>query len=210
MERRLPELRQLSVSRETAERLDAFAQLFRKWSAAINLTASSTTGDFWRRHILDSAQLFRLRPTCAKWADLGSGGGFPGIITGILLAEKGDGWVHLVESNHKKASFLRNAVLETGARATVHALRIEEAVSHVGECDAISARALADLPKLLSLASPWVSMSAETRLYFHKGRDYLREVSDARGEWDFDLIKHESQIEFGSVILEISNLTRKR
>lgn len=200
----------LRVSRETIRRLEAFAALFMRWSKAINLSAPSTIGDLWRRHIADSAQLFALHPSPATWIDLGSGGGFPGIITAICLAENEAGWVHLVESNNKKASFLRNAILETDARASVHPVRIEDAPREIERCDAISARALSDLPQLFQYAAPWVEQSASTRLYLHKGRDYAREISAAHGEWGFDLIRHESQIESDSVILEISNLARKR
>jgi 16S rRNA (guanine527-N7)-methyltransferase len=206
----LPELNGLRVSRETASRLTAFASLFMKWSKSINLVAPSTAGDFWRRHIADSAQLFALRPDPITWIDLGSGGGFPGIVTAICLSELQDGWVHLVESNNKKASFLRHAILETGARASVHPVRIEDAPAEIRFCDAISARALTELPNLLAYAWPWIEASKLTRLYLHKGRDYAREVSSARGGWDFDLIQHSSQIESGSVVLEISGLTPKR
>lgn len=209
MESRALDIDGLRVSRETTAKLAAFADLFRKWAKAINLVAPSTASDLWDRHIRDSAQLFALNPKPITWVDLGSGGGFPGIITGILLSEQGDGWVHLVESNHKKASFLRSAILETGARASVHPVRIEEAPSAIPECAAISARALADLSLLFNFAQPWVDTSDQTCLFLHKGRDYAREVEVARSRWSFDLIRHQSQIDPESVILEISNLAPK-
>ena len=121
--RRLP----LPVSRETKERLESFAALFEKWARSINLVAPSTLSDFGARHIRDSAQIFQLHPHPDRWVDLGSGGGFPGIITAILLHETSGGWVHLIESNNKKAAFLRTAMAETGARASVHPIRIETA-----------------------------------------------------------------------------------
>ena len=99
------------VSRETQERLEHFASLFRKWSARINLVSPSTMDELWDRHIADSAQIFQLSPEPYRWADLGSGGGFPGVITAIFLKEIDGGWVHLLESNHKKASFLRVALM---------------------------------------------------------------------------------------------------
>lgn len=200
----------LRVSRETKEKLELFANLFLKWNRSINLVAPSTAGDLWRRHIADSAQLYALHQDPCTWVDLGSGGGFPGIVTALFLAERSDGWVHLVESNNKKAAFLRSAILETGARASVHPIRIEDAPNEIPNCTAISARALADLTELCRYAYPWVLRSPGTRLFLHKGRDYAREVTAAHGGWDFDLVKHESQIEQGSVILEISNLTPKR
>src|SRR4051812_17024284 len=93
------ELNGLRVSRETQERLQHFADLFTKWAKAINLVAPSTVGDMWSRHISDSAQIFQISPRPQNWVDLGSGGGFPGIITAIFLAEQQGGWVHMVESN---------------------------------------------------------------------------------------------------------------
>lgn len=199
----------LRVSRETSERLDAFASLFMKWAKAINLVAPSTLGDLRNRHIADSAQIFSLRSEPLIWVDLGSGGGFPGIVTAIFLAELGDGWVHLIESSHKKASFLRTAILETGARASVHPIRIEQAPSIIQSCDAISARALADLSLLLEYSEPWMKSSEKTRAYFHKGRDYEREIRLANSEWSFDLVQHRGQVEPDSVVLEISNLVRR-
>ncbi|MXN47852.1 16S rRNA (guanine(527)-N(7))-methyltransferase RsmG [Shinella kummerowiae] len=199
----------LNVSRETVERLDGFVALFQKWAKAINLVAPSTLAEIWARHVLDSAQVHVLHPGARTWVDLGSGGGFPGIVTGILLAEKGDGWVHLVESNNKKAAFLRTAIRETGARASVHAIRIEEAPAVIPQCDAISARALADLDLLMEFGFPWSERNADLRFFLHKGRDYQREVDKALGRWRFDLVKHASVVEPDSVVLELSHLSRK-
>jgi len=202
------ELNGLRVSRETQERLEHFAELFTRWAKAINLVAPSTMDDLWNRHIADSAQIFQISPRPQTWVDLGSGGGFPGVITAIFLAEQRAGWVHLVGSNNKKAAFLRTALRETGARGEVHAIRIENAPSTVPVCDAISARALADLEKLIEFASPWMVGKENNRAFFHKGRDYQREIQKAHGRWTFDLLEHNSAVEQDSVILEISNLRR--
>ncbi|WP_454852873.1 16S rRNA (guanine(527)-N(7))-methyltransferase RsmG [Rhizobium binxianense] len=202
------ELNGLRVSRETQERLELFAGLFQKWAKAINLVASSTLDDLWRRHIADSSQIFQLSPQPQKWVDLGSGGGFPGVVTAIFLAELKGGWVHLVESNHKKAAFLRTALRETEARGSIHAIRIEDAPDEIASCDAISARALAELDLLLECSTPWMLETENTRAFFHKGRDYVREIEKARGRWIFDLVEHKSAVEQESVILEISNLQR--
>lgn len=196
----------MAVSRETTQRLEHFAALFAKWAKAINLVAPSTLDDTWTRHIADSAQIFQLHPEPSVWVDLGSGGGFPGIITAILLAERDAGWVHLVESNNKKAAFLRTALAETGARGSVHPIRIEAAATAIPDVDAISARALAELDQLLAFVSPWAAGNSALRCYFHKGRDYRVEVEKARRRWAFDLVLHESKIERDSVILEISGI----
>jgi 16S rRNA (guanine527-N7)-methyltransferase len=194
-----------SVSRETAQKLEHFAALFQKWAKTINLVAPSTLNELWSRHIADSAQIYQASPGPLHWVDLGSGGGFPGIITAILLSEHQDGWVDLVESNQKKAAFLRVALSETGARGAVHPIRIEAATAKIPTCDRISARALADLDLLFDYTAPWL-VGTETRAFFHKGRDYLSEVEKARGRWRFDLLEHASAVERDSVILEIGDL----
>ena len=202
------ELNGRRVSRETQDRLERFAILFQKWAKSINLVAPSTLQEVWSRHIVDSAQLFQLHPEPATWLDLGAGGGFPGVITAILLADTGGGWVHLVESNRKKCAFLRVALMECGARGSLHPLRIEDAHKEIAACDLISARALADLDLVLHYASRWM-IGSTTRALLHKGRDYQREVDKARGGWDFDLVRHPSAVEQNSVILEISGLQPK-
>ncbi|WP_419907083.1 16S rRNA (guanine(527)-N(7))-methyltransferase RsmG [Hoeflea sp.] len=194
------------VSRETQHRLEAFVTLFDKWSKAINLVAPSTLTQVWERHVLDSAQLYAIDPQPQKWLDLGSGGGFPGIIMAIFMAETDGGFVDLVESNQKKVAFLRTAIAETGAAGRVHALRIEEAADGLTGHGAVSARALADLERLLGYAEPW--MRAGATGYFHKGRDYRREINDARRSWTFDLLEHQSMIDADSVILQVYNLQR--
>lgn len=196
-----------SVSRETHERLTHYVELFKKWNKTTNLAAPSTISEIWSRHIADSAQIFQLSPQPQTWVDLGSGGGLPGVVTAIFLAELNDGWVHLVESNNKKAAFLRVALAETGARGSVHPIRIEKAPEIIPHCDVISARALADLDLLLEYMHPWAKDSENVRAFFNKGRDYQSEITKARGRWQFDLIKHSSVVEADSVVLEISRLT---
>ena len=199
-----------SVSRETQERLEHFVEFFKKWNKTTNLVAPSTLTELWSRHVADSAQIFQLSPQPKKWIDLGSGGGFPGVITAIFLAELGDGWVDLVESNNKKTAFLRIALKETGARGAVHPVRIETASELITTCDAVSARALADLDLLFEYIHPWAKNNSNLKAYFNKGRDYDSEVQKAHGRWQFDLIKHRSAIEADSVVLEISNLVLRR
>ena len=195
------------VSRETFQRLLAFESLFLKWSQTFNLAAPSTLNQLWGRHILDSAQLACLRKPDGVWVDIGSGGGLPGVVMAILMKEVPDGHVHLVESNGKKAAFLRTALSETGASGTIHNIRIEDVSVKIANANVITARALAPLPKLLELAEPWLSNGA-TGL-FHKGRDYLSEIKLAGYEWQFDLLEHASAIDRESVILEIRSLKRK-
>src|SRR5580658_4285191 len=137
------------VSRETEARLDRFVALLLQWQQRMNLIAASTEWTVWTRHIADSLQLLELAPGAKIWVDLGSGGGFPGLAIACALADTPGAQVHLVESIGKKAAFLREAIGETGAPATVHAMRAEDFVADAAEpIDVVTARALAPLPKL--------------------------------------------------------------
>lgn len=193
-----------NVSRETFDRLLAYESLFIKWSKAFNLAAPSTLNDFWQRHVLDSAQIAAIRKPSGIWIDLGSGGGLPGIVIAVLMSESSGGMVHLIESNGKKVSFLRNALLETGAAGTVHQIRIEDAPREVPMADVVTARALAGLPALLLLSKPWLDAGASA--LFHKGREFREEVRLARDGSPFDLIEHPSVADPQSAILEIRSI----
>jgi 16S rRNA (guanine527-N7)-methyltransferase len=195
-----------AVSRETLARLEAFEAEFRKWAARIKLAAPSTLGSLWSRHILDSAQLFPLAEDATEWLDLGSGGGFPGAVIAILLTERKSGHIELVESNNKKAAFLKSVLGGLGAPATVHVCRIEDASGRVRRPQIVTARALAPLPRLLELARPWLEEGA-TGL-FHKGREYAAEIAESRDAWRFDLIEHRSRVDPASRILAVSHLMR--
>ncbi|MBN9076215.1 MAG: 16S rRNA (guanine(527)-N(7))-methyltransferase RsmG [Rhizobiales bacterium 65-79] len=203
-EERIASLREVAgdVSRETAERLTEFEARVRHWSTRINLAAPSQLDQLWRRHILDSAQLVRFASE-TRWLDLGSGGGFPGAVVAILLRDRPEFHIDLVESNRKKAAFLKTALVACPC-ARVHPMRIEEAYPIVKSTQIVTARALAPLSDLLRLAAPWLTSGA--RGLFHKGRDYASEIQQARDAWRFDLIEHRSMVDREGMILEISNL----
>jgi 16S rRNA (guanine527-N7)-methyltransferase len=192
------------VSRETFERLIAFQAVFQKWAQRINLVSPATLPEVWHRHILDSAQLGRLHPDARHWLDLGSGGGFPGLVLAFLLADREGASIELVESNRKKASFLQSVIGEFSLPAHVHAKRIEDCWGVVENVDVVTARALAPLPLLLSLTAPWLKQGASG--LFHKGRDYRSELQESAKLWRFDLIEHQSMIDQQSVVLEIGAL----
>ncbi|WP_315925917.1 16S rRNA (guanine(527)-N(7))-methyltransferase RsmG [Mesorhizobium sp. SP-1A] len=194
------------VSRETFSRLSAFEAHFRKWNRSINLVADSTVADSWGRHILDSAQLAGIEPEARRWIDLGSGGGFPGLVLAFLLADR-SGSIDLVESNRKKAGFLQATVGQFGLPARVFARRIEDTYSLIERPDVVTARALASLDMLLDLSSPWLMAGA--RGLFHKGRDYEREIEESAHRWQFDLVQHKSLVDPSGVVLEISGLRRR-
>ena len=170
------------VSRETLHRLDRFVTTLLAWQRRMNLVASSTEATLWTRHVADSLQLLALAPDARIWADLGSGGGFPGVVIACALADTRGTNVHLVESNGKKAAFLHEAVRATGAPATVHAKRIEDFAKNAPvPIDVVTARAVAPLPKLLALAYPLLKTGALG--LFPKGQDVARELTEAAKCW---------------------------
>ncbi|MCY0092811.1 16S rRNA (guanine(527)-N(7))-methyltransferase RsmG [Hoeflea ulvae] len=197
------------VSRETWDRLELYADLVRKWQVSFNLISPNTLPVLWERHVLDSLQLFRLERKPLTWIDMGSGAGFPGLVTAICLRDLDAGWVHLVESNNKKAAFLRQVILKTGARASVHPFRVESAGPGIDDVQAVSARALASLTDLLAYCESIAQKNPHLEMWFHKGLDYPEELRSARDLWGFDLIEHHSLAQDGSAILHISNLSRK-
>jgi 16S rRNA (guanine527-N7)-methyltransferase len=171
------------VSRETAARLDRFVEVFTAWQERMNLIAPSTELVLWTRHIADSLQLLALAPAARTWVDLGSGGGFPGLVIACALADTPRARVDLVESNAKKAAFLRDAVRATAAPAVVHAVRIEDFVAQAAAAiDVVTARALAPLNELLALAYPLLKRGAEG--VFLKGQDVATELTEAAKCWN--------------------------
>ncbi len=195
----------VAVSRETADRLAAYVALLKKWQRAENLIAPSTLPAIWRRHVADSAQLVALFPETRRWLDLGSGAGFPGLVVAIIGSSGTT--VHLVESNRKKCAFLRQAIRETQAPAIVHEGRIEGVLASWSEpVERISARALAPLTELLSLAAPLMEQGIPAA--FHKGQDFVREIAQATQSWGFDLVKHDSRVGDGGAVLDIQRLRR--
>jgi 16S rRNA (guanine527-N7)-methyltransferase len=172
------------VSRETGRRLDQFVTVLLAWQQRMNLVAPSTESTLWMRHVADSLQLPLLAPQARIWVDLGSGAGFPGVVIACALAETAGAFVHLVESNAKKAAFLREAVRVTGAPARVYAERIESfTVNFADPIDAVTARALAPLPALLAAAYPLLKNGALG--LFPKGQDVAGELTEAAKYWKF-------------------------
>jgi 16S rRNA (guanine527-N7)-methyltransferase len=196
------------VSRETAARLDRFVALLIDWQGRMNLIAASTMPTLWTRHIADSLQLTAIAPQARKWADLGSGGGFPGVPIACALAEQGSE-VHLIESNKKKAAFLREAVRVTGAPAVVHAERVADfAEGFRGELDAVTARALAPLPDLLSIAYPLLKRGAQG--LFPKGQDVEAELTQATKCWSIQASLVPSRTDPKSRVVVIREAKPKR
>lgn len=193
------------VSRETLERLERYRTLLEKWNPKINLISRSTVADAASRHFLDSAQLARKRGNARSWVDLGAGGGFPGLVLAILYREIApDMRMTLVESDQRKASFLREAARLTDTNAEILATRIENLRER--RFDVVSARALAPLTRLLFYSHDL--LSPEGRCVFLKGARCQSELDEARKEWQFDVMSSPSATQNDSTVLVIEGLRR--
>ncbi|QQA42780.1 16S rRNA (guanine(527)-N(7))-methyltransferase RsmG [Pelagovum pacificum] len=194
------------VSRETFERLEAFRDLVLKWTARINLVSTKSAATLWDRHILDSAQLIQHAPdSFNRWVDLGSGGGFPGIVVATLNLDLApDAEMILVESDQRKATFLRAAIRELGLNAQVQASRAETLAPM--QADVLTARALASLSELLPLASR--HLKPDGIAIFPKGRSALDEIRDAQQGWTFQLEQSPSKTDAEAAILKLERIER--
>ncbi|MGB3865901.1 MAG: 16S rRNA (guanine(527)-N(7))-methyltransferase RsmG [Xanthobacteraceae bacterium] len=192
------------VSREIEARLERYVDLLLRWQATTNLVAPSTLPQLWTRHVADSLQLLDLAPTATRWADLGSGGGFPGVVLACALTERG-GRVDLVERNAKKAAFLREALRVTGARGEVFSTDIGDYVDSVRPPpDCVTARALAPLHQLLTHVEPLVRQGAKALLL--KGQDVESELTEATKYWKVEPVLHRSRSGGGGWIVEIDRI----
>ena len=189
-------------------RLDRYLDLLRQWQAKTNLVAPSTLSHLWTRHVADSLQLLSLARTAKTWVDLGSGGGFPGIVLACALAESPHAKVHLVERNSKKAAFLREALRIASAPGIVHATGIEDIVDSIeGPIDCVTARALAPLHELISFAEPLVRKGAKA--LFLKGQDVDTELTEATKYWNIKPILHASLTGGQGWIVELGQIERR-
>ena len=189
------------VSRETRERLNIYADLLRKWQRSINLVGPRTINDLWNRHFTDSAQLLPLiPPTSRVLVDFGSGAGFPGLVLAILgVAE-----VHLIESDQRKSTFLREVARATGTPVTIHAKRIEEVAPF--PADVVSARALAPLGDLLGFAAPF--LHPDSLCLFPKGQMAEDELTAASKIWNMNVDRIQSVTDPSATILRLSQVSR--
>lgn len=194
-----------NVSRETYERLTAYHDLVLKWSPKINLISKSSIPDLWERHIWDSAQVVDIAPKTGSWVDIGSGGGFPGIVAAIFSKESTpERVVTMIESDHRKAAFLRTVVRELRLNAQVLVKRVEAATPQ--NADILSARALSDLSHLLEFAKRHLNPNGVA--LFPKGETWEKEVNAASESWSFHCNAHTSRTNPRAAILEIRDIER--
>ncbi len=189
------------VSRETLDTLEDFASLLIRWNRTVNLVSSRDEPLLWDRHIADSLQLIPLmQPLPARAIDLGSGAGFPGLILALVTGVPFD----LIESDQRKATFLREAARVTGAQVHVRATRIES--TRLTAAPLVTARALAPLSKLLALAAPLLAPGGQC--LFLKGASVESELTHAATEWHMRVERIASRTASDACILRISNPSR--
>jgi 16S rRNA (guanine527-N7)-methyltransferase len=190
------------VSRETLDRLETYADLLTRWSARINLVGRDTLADLWRRHILDSAQLYPFVPGSARnLIDLGSGAGLPGLVLAIL----GVSGVELIEADSRKAAFLREAARVACAAVTIRPCRVQALPPH--PADVVTARACAPLDKLLELAERFIA--PHTLCLFPKGERFEQELTEARKGWTMRVSVEQSLSDRRGVILRLQQVARE-
>ena len=201
-------LRLTPVSRETEVRLDRYLDLLREWQAKINLVSPSTLPNLWTRHVADSLQLMTIAPSAKVWVDLGSGGGFPGVVLACALADSPGSMIHLVERNAKKAAFLREALRITQSPGTLHLADIGDCVDRItGPVDCVTARAVAPLHQLIGFAEPLVKRGAKA--LFLKGQDVEAELTEATKYWKIDPHLHSSRTGGHGWIVELDKIERR-
>lgn len=192
------------VSRETFEKLEKYVALVEKWNPRINLVSKNSIDDIWTRHIADSAQVYQYGNVDGHWVDLGSGGGFPGVVIAILASSEPKApKITLVESDQRKCAFLRAAARETDVNISVISERIEKIPSL--QANTLSARALASLDGLLEYAN--IHLCADGKAIFPKGANFQKEIQEARKNWNFDLEEFPSSSDTDAVILRVGAIS---
>ena len=189
------------VSRETYGKIERFADMLRSEARLQNLVSASTLDHLWSRHIIDSAQLVQFSPAPdAKWVDIGSGAGLPGIVLAVLLESP----IALIEPRRLRAAFLEEVADRLDIGATVSCGKVE---NFVGRFDVITARAVAPLGRLLGMANHLAH--ADTLWVLPKGRNAKSELAEAEGSWHYDVRSEPSCTDPESEILLLRNVKAK-
>ncbi len=197
------------VPPETEARLAVYVDLLARWRKVTNLISEASFAEVWTRHIADSAQLLALAPHAQRWVDMGSGAGFPGMVIAIQLADVAGARVHCLESDQRKCAFLREVARATGAPAEIHAIRIESIdPESLAPVDAVTARALAPLPRLLEFAKVWIAQGAVG--VFPRGRSAEAQLETTPAAQDFAIEFVASKLDPEAVILRLRSASKAR
>ena len=190
------------VSRETFEKLEAYAALLKEECKHQNLVSASTIGNLWERHIVDCAQLVRFEPLAgATWADIGSGAGLPGIVVACIV----EGPVNLIEPRRLRADFLHRLCESLRINAAVFPGKVERAE---GKHDIITARAVANLAQLLKVSAHL--STRKTVWALPKGRGALEELAEAERSWQGAFHVEQSVTDGDSYIVVGTGVRAKR
>lgn len=194
----------LDVSRETVSKLSAYCELVKKWNPVINLVSKSSLSTLWQRHIEDSAQIYPLMPAGSEHClDVGSGGGLPAMVLAILSQEMAPGRSFtLIESDQRKAAFLRESARSLEIRLQILPVRAEMIDGVAAEV--LTARALAPLSSLLQIAAR--HLRPDGVCLFPKGGAYREEIEAASKEWAFDCVAIPSKTDENGAILRIQGI----
>ena len=191
------------ISPEMMQTLQDYVALIIKWTRAINLVGKSTESEIWHRHIADSLQLVSLIPPASTLADLGSGGGLPGLVIAIARPEV---TCTLIEQDQRKAAFLQECVAQLNLTNTRIINQNINDVSARYNC--ITARALASLSELCSLAYPRLEEGAIC--LFPKGQNFVNEVEEAQQHWTFQHQCIPSKTDEKAAIIQIAELSPRK
>ena len=183
-----------------AQQLEIYENLLLRWQSSINLVGRSTLDEVWTRHFLDSAQLADLAPLDRRWADLGSGAGFPGLVIALFQQTHAAGEMHLIESDKRKAAFLREVSREIGARAHIHNERCEDVLSEI-QPEVVVSRAMTDIGRLIAYAQPFVEKGGVG--LFPKGRDIVVELTRASIPSNFQIVLKQSRTDPEAAIVQV-------
>ncbi len=194
----------INVSRETASDLEVLAAKVTKWNPVVNLVSKNSLPDIMHRHIADSCQLLSVAtPHCKHWVDLGSGGGFPGLV--IAICRRDLGWperITLVESDQRKSAFLREAARDLSVSVDIITQRIEDIPGL--NADVVSARALAPLKILCGFARHHMAIGGTA--IFPKGATHAAEIEDAQREWSFEVSVVPSKTDPSAAVLALTGI----
>lgn len=208
----LPPLSQEQFQKKTGlpaalqDDLSSYVDLLEKWQKRINLVSKSTLADVWRRHVWDSLQIYPLIPKETKTViDLGSGAGFPGLVLALFSKAYNGPEIHLIEADSRKTAFLEEVNRETSAGAIIHTRRLESVRDL--KADVVTARALAPLPKLLTMATPFGAK--DCRFLFFKGEKVQAELTEAAKKWTMEVVETPSVSHQSGTILTLKGVKHR-
>ncbi len=196
------------VSRETITSLKKYEEYLIKSNKTLNLIGKSTVNQIWIRHFLDSSQVIDFIDKNEKdLIDLGSGAGFPGLITAILAKDRNIPLnVKLIEKSPRKVSFLKEIIKRLNLKVQVLHLNVLEYSTRL-EADLIIARAFKPLKIILQILDKNTENWKKVFLFLGKtGQDELLQASKS---WDIKYKQRMSVTSSDSVVIEINKLKKK-